>query len=56
MKTLDIVEVNPLLKANEGDVEKTVFSATRALLSFFGYKTLGTINPAHQIPRPNENE
>ena len=52
LKTLDLVEVNPLLKTCDADVEKTVFSATRTILSFFGYKTLGTINPDHEVPRP----
>lgn len=40
-----MVEVNPLIKNNDEDVQKTVFSATRGILSFFGYKTLGTHNP-----------
>lgn len=51
LSTLDLVEVNPLLKTCDHDVEKTVFSASRAILSFFGYKTLGTIN-GHDVPRP----
>ena len=42
---MDLVEVNPLIKSNDDDVKKTVFSATRAILSFFGYKTLGTHDP-----------
>ena len=44
LTTLDLVEVNPLLKTCESDIEKTLFSASRAILSFFGYKTLGTSN------------
>ena len=53
LKTLDLVEVNPLLKTSENDIEKTVFSASRTILSFFGYKTLGTKNPGHEVPRPD---
>lgn len=45
LSTLDLVEVNPLIKSNDDDVKKTVFSATRAILSFFGYKTVGTHDP-----------
>jgi hypothetical protein len=56
LKTLDLVEVNPLLKMNDLDVDKTVFSATRTILSFFGYKTLGTLNPDHEIPMPTKND
>ncbi len=52
LKTLDLVEVNPLLKETEKDIEKTVFSATRTILSFFGYKTLGTINSGQKVPIP----
>jgi hypothetical protein len=29
-----------------------VFSATRTILSFFGYKTLGTINSGQKVPIP----
>ncbi len=46
------MEVNPLLKETEKDVEKTVFSATRAILSFFGYNTLGTVDTNYKIPQP----
>ncbi|CAF0705977.1 unnamed protein product [Brachionus calyciflorus] len=52
LRTLDLVEVNPLLKTSDSDVDKTVFSASRAILSFFGYKTLGTLIDGHQVPRP----
>ena len=55
LRTLDLVEVNPLLKSCENDVEKTVFSACRTILSFFGYKTLGTKNPEHEVPKPDQN-
>jgi len=50
--TLDLVEVNPLLKTNESDLTKTVFSAIRTILSFFGYTTLGTSNPRTTLPLP----
>jgi hypothetical protein len=49
---LDLVEVNPLLGSNEHDINKTVFSAMRAILSFFGYNTIGTITPMQKIPKP----
>ncbi len=52
LKTLDLVEVNPLLGSNEHDINKTVFSAMRAILSFFGYNTIGTITPMQKIPKP----
>jgi arginase len=55
LRTLDLVEVNPLLKSCENDVEKTIFSACRTILSFFGYKTLGTKNPEHEVPKPDQN-
>lgn len=44
--------MNPLLGANEADVNKTVFSAIRTILSFFGYNTIGTVTPMQQIPKP----
>ena len=50
LRALDLVEVNPLLKNSDHDVEKTVFSASRAILSFFGYKTLGTKKDGHKVP------
>jgi hypothetical protein len=52
LKTLDLVEVNPLIKETEKDIEKTVFSATRAILSFFGYNTIGTVDTNTKIPQP----
>lgn len=52
LKTLDLVEVNPLLGTNEADVNKTVFSAMRTILSFFGYNTIGTMPPMQKIPKP----
>jgi hypothetical protein len=48
-----MVEVNPLIKTNEEDLKKTVFSATRGILSFFGYKTIGTHDPRGAIPIPD---
>ena len=53
MKTLDMVEVNPLIKESDKDVDKTIFSAVRTILSFFGYNTIGAINPNLKIPKPN---
>lgn len=52
LKALDLVEVNPLLSENVNDLKKTIFSATRAILSFFGFNTLGTILPGYSIPKP----
>lgn len=54
LATLDLVEVNPLIKNNDEDVQKTIFSATRAILSFFGFKTIGTYDPRRgSIPIPD---
>jgi hypothetical protein len=52
LRALDLVEVNPLLAKNEEDLNKTVFSATRTILSFFGFKTAGTLTPLLEIKRP----
>ena len=54
LKALDLVEVNPLISTSETDVNKTVFSAVRTILSFFGYNTLGTLTPNVQVPKPTE--
>jgi arginase len=51
LKTLDLVEVNPLLKTCEEDVSKTVFSAIKTILSFFGYNTLGTCDPSFVLSK-----
>ena len=47
-----MVEVNPLLGSNEADVNKTIFYAMRTILSFFGYNTIGTVQPMQKIPKP----
>ena len=52
LKALDLVEVNPLLSENDNDLNKTIFSAVRTILSFFGFKTLGTITPYLGIQKP----
>ena len=52
LKALDLVEVNPLIKENESEVKRTVFSAIRTILSFFGYTTLGTADKNYQLPKP----
>jgi arginase len=52
LQTLDLVEVNPLLKSCEYDVTKTQFSAIRTILSFFGFNTVGTFDPTKKIPMP----
>jgi len=52
LKALDLVEVNPLLGANEDDLKKTVFSAQRVILSFFGFQTFGTLVPSLEIQVP----
>jgi len=52
LKALDLVEVNPLLSENISDLNKTIFSATRAILSFFGFNTLGTILKSYSLPKP----
>jgi arginase len=53
--TLDLVEVNPMLKSFDTDVTKTVFSAMRTILSFFGYTTLGTHHVKSELPKPASN-
>ena len=52
LKALDLVEVNPLLGASEEDLAKTVFSAQRTILSFFGFQTAGTITQSLVIQTP----
>lgn len=47
--------MNPLLGSNENDLNKTVFSAMRTILSFFGYNTIGTITPMQKIPKPRSS-
>ena len=49
---LDLVEVNPLLFENPSDVKKTVFSAVRVILSFFGFNTIGTIDSDCVVQKP----
>jgi len=51
LETLDLVEVNPLLKSCDEDVNKTIFSAIRTILSFFGYNTIGTSDPTYILPK-----
>jgi len=53
LRALDLVEVNPLLSENIKDLEKTIFSAHKTLMSFFGYNTIGTIDPSYVVSRPN---
>lgn len=52
LKSLDLVEVNPLLGANEEDLKKTIFSAQRTILSFFGFNTKGTSSADLEIKEP----
>lgn len=52
LKSLDLVEVNPLLGANEEDLKKTIFSAQRTILSFFGFNTKGTSSADMEIKEP----
>jgi len=52
IKTLDLVEVNPMLKSNDSELDRTIFCAIRTVLSFFGYKTMGTLMPVYNIPKP----
>lgn len=52
LKTLDLVEVNPLIYENKSDINKTVFSAYRTILSFFGFKTIGTYPSDYVFPKP----
>jgi arginase family enzyme len=52
LKALDLVEVNPLLFENPSDVKKTVFSAVRVILSFFGFNTIGTIDSDCVVQKP----
>ena len=42
LRSLDIVELNPWLSEGQEDLHKTLFSAERAILSFFGYTAMGT--------------
>jgi len=53
LKALDLVEVNPMLGKNEDDLKKTVFSAQRVILSFFGFQTYGTLIPSLEIQVPS---
>lgn len=53
LRALDLVEVNPLLSENISDLNKTVFSATKAILSFFGFNTIGTIDPKYTVEQFN---
>lgn len=55
LKALDLVEVNPMLGANEEDLKKTIFSAQRVILSFFGFQTFGTVEHNLSIKQPNPN-
>ena len=50
---MDLVEVNPLIAANEYDLKKTIFSAQRVILSFFGFQTFGTATSSLEIRQPN---
>lgn len=52
LRSLDLVEVNPLLSTNDDDRYKTAFSAIRTILSFFGYTTSGTLKKDYELPRP----
>ena len=52
LRALDLVEVNPLLSENVNDLKKTVFSACKTILSFFGFNTIGTIDPSYTLPMP----
>jgi arginase len=52
LKTLDLVEVNPLIYENKTDINKTIFSAYRTILSFFGYTTIGTYPSNYTFPKP----
>ncbi len=44
--------MNPLLGTSENDNQKTVFSAIRTILSFFGYTNLGTHSSNYEFPKP----
>jgi hypothetical protein len=52
LTTLDLVEVNPYLSESKYDREKTLFSAVRTILSFFGYNTIGTYPRDYKFPYP----
>lgn len=52
LRALDLVEVNPLLSENVSDLKKTIFSASKTILSFFGFNTIGTIDPSYTLPMP----
>ena len=52
LKALDLVEVNPLISENVKDLDKTIFSATKAILSFFGFNTIGSIDQSYIVKKP----
>lgn len=52
LRALDLVEVNPLLFEMPSDVKKTIFSAVRVILSFFGFNTIGSIDPECVVEKP----
>ena len=47
LRSLDIVEINPWLNQGPENLHKTLFSAERAILSFFGYTAMGTASSEH---------